>query len=92
MHFSSRRIDRTSESATETISIRWPGGERSSFRAPAGLAARIDQFLKVLQKETGIHLSRNQFIMKTTRWYLHQIMKEPEETWAKMLTTPFTPL
>ncbi len=53
-------------SKTEIISIHWPGEKgRSSIRVPKGMTAAIDRFLEAIREETGLKITRNDYIMKS---------------------------
>lgn len=57
----------------EMISLKFPDG-RCSVRGPVGLKTAIDEYLKDVQAETSIVVTRNAFILQAIRKYLQVLL------------------
>jgi len=66
-------------SETEKISLRLPGGEFTSVNVFKGFKKAIGKVINQLTEETGIQLSRNEFIINATKYYLMYLSEAAED-------------
>ncbi len=65
----------------DTLSIYLPGSKgRGNVSLEKGLKAAIDEMLSEIYKETGHKFSRNDFIVKSIKFYLHHLLSMPSIT------------
>ena len=58
------------------ISVVFPHDKyRSSIAAPPGFKKNLDAFLEKLYQKTGVHFSRNEFIIKSIIHYYEHLSK-----------------
>ena len=56
----------------------------TSIRLPDGFKAAVNSFLKSLNHETGVYMSRSEFMVVSTYWYLSHLMDMGEATPAEI--------
>jgi hypothetical protein len=60
---------------TEQMTVYWPDGEKDNIQAPVGFKDSLKWFLDAVYKATGYKCSRNEFLMKSARFYLDHLLQ-----------------
>ena len=58
----------------------------TSIRLPDGFKQTLDQFLTTFQSQTGTYISRSEFMVVATYWYIDHLLQANVET-VNQITT-----